>query len=148
MAAQSPRTSGRRRLPTRRRQVWIAAGAATVAVIGVTVAILVSAPLKVTAVYAYPVPARIPACRDSVSLLGTIFINHRGGGSVSYEWIRPDGTISRTSTLYFPMGDAFEHVQMTWVFPQSENGVMVSATLKVLSPNTMSASAPLFYSCF
>jgi hypothetical protein len=63
----------------------------------------------------------------------------------SYEWIRPDGTISPAATLVFPKGQTIEHVQMTWVFPQSENGMQVTAKLKVLSPNTMSASARLFY---
>ena len=131
----------------RRRPIWVSAAVAGLIVIGVVVAVFVFAPLKVTAVYAYPQPARIPACAPSVKVLGTIFINNHGG-NVSYEWIRPDGTISPAATLVFPKGQTIEHVRMTWVFPQSENGMQVTAKLKVLSPSTMSASARLFYYCF
>jgi hypothetical protein len=144
----SPRSKvGSRVPPSRRRPIWVTIAVAGLIAIGVVVAVSVFAPLKVTAVYAYPQPARIPACAPSVKVLGSIFINNPGG-NVSYEWIRPDGTISRAATLFFPKGQAVEHVQMTWVFPQSENGMQVTATLKVLSPNTMSASAKLFYYCF
>ena len=136
------------RVPRRRRRpIWVTAAVAGLIVIGVVVAVFVFAPLKVTAVYAYPQPARIPACAPSVNVLGTIFINNHGG-NVSYQWIRPDGTISPAATLVFPKGQTIEHVQMTWVFPQSENGMQVTAKLKVLSPSTMSASARLFYYCF
>ena len=77
------------RVPRRRRRpIWVTAAVAGLIVIGVVVAVFVFAPLKVTAVYAYPQPARIPACAPSVNVLGTIFINNHGGTSATSGYAR------------------------------------------------------------
>lgn len=103
-------------------------------------------PFRVTDVIAYQA-GPFGRCHQAVTVKGEIFVSGMGG-TVRYEWIRPDGTISPVHTIRFAAEQNSQKVRMDWLFPESENGMPVSATLKVLSPNATSQVARMFYACF
>lgn len=134
-----------RRRSFRLRRPWLLALLAPLVIVIVVVLIVAMTPLKVTGVYAYQ-RSTIAECQGVVTIQGVIDTNGLPG-TVRYEWVRPDGTISPVTTLNFSFGQSSQTVRMTWIFSPQENGVMELAVLMVLTSNAMSSQADLFYYC-
>jgi serine/threonine protein kinase len=136
------------RRPKRRR--WRAAASTfiTAAIIGAVAVILwqrAHDQLKVTAVAV--APAQLPGnrCNVTVTVVGTIQTNSRGG-TVSYEWIRSGGLTSPASAVTAASGHATVRVYLRWSF-RGIGTYHAGATLRVLTPDVASGHTAFTYLC-
>jgi hypothetical protein len=101
--------------------------------------------LKVTAVAV--APAQLPGkqCNVTVTVVGTIETNGRGG-TVSYEWIRSGGLTSPVSAVTAATGHARVQVYLRWTF-RGSGTYHAGATLRVLTPEVASGHTAFTYLC-
>ncbi|MGF1424928.1 hypothetical protein [Kitasatospora sp. LaBMicrA B282] len=100
--------------------------------------------LTVTGVSAHTDPAG-PACGGTQQVIGTLDTDGRAG-TVSYRWLRSDGTVSGTLSQPVLKGTHHTDVVLRWTF-EGHGTMAATATLQVLSPNAHSATASFAYNC-
>ncbi len=137
---RTPRVRG----PKPRLWMIVVPTAMIVAVVGIVAAISGSQ-IRVTGVYAYQA-GTFHSCQAQVTVRGDIVTNGTAG-TVSYEWIWPDGVTSAVTRARFSSGQVSRQISVPWTFPSTESGEKVSAVLRVLEPDAKSAHARLFYLC-
>ncbi|HYZ00469.1 MAG TPA: hypothetical protein VFA92_03155, partial [Candidatus Binatia bacterium] len=77
---------------------------------------------------------------------GTITTNG-AGGTVQYQWTRPDGTQTTPTSVQLQPGSTSSHVSLDFPYTQKQSA-QGQARLRVLSPgNQTSAPANVVYSC-
>jgi hypothetical protein len=68
-------------------------------------------------------------------------------GTVSYQWIWPDGITSAVMGASVSVGQTTAQVSAPFTFVPSESGTYMTAVLRILWPDPQSARARLFYLC-
>jgi serine/threonine-protein kinase len=101
--------------------------------------------LKVTAVAVAPAQPPGNQCNITVSVVGTITTNGRGG-IVSYRWIRGGGLTSPISAVTAASGHATTRVYLQWTF-RGSGTYDATAQLRVLTPDVASGQTAFTYSC-
>jgi hypothetical protein len=104
------------------------------------------APLSVNTVTVTADPARLPC--DAVEVItGTLQTNGRSG-TVTYRWIRSDGTGTDAGPLtqHVPAGQSHTVVVLRWSL-QGHGRLQAKATLQILAPDPSTASATFRYIC-
>jgi hypothetical protein len=129
---------------SRRRRGWLVPLALLIAVLGYLAWPRFGAPFAVSAVTLRVDPARL-SCDSTMVVAGTVQTNG-GGGTVTYHWIRSDGTDSGVLTQRVPAGQPRTEVTLRWTF-QGHGTVHAKATLAVLAPSPRSASVTFPYHC-
>jgi hypothetical protein len=137
---RSPRIRGPR------PRLWmIAVPTAVIVAVAGLVAAISGSQIRVTGVYAYQA-GTFHSCQAQVTVRGDIVTNGTAG-TVSYQWIWPDGVTSAVTRARFSSGQVSRQISVPWTFPSTESGEKVSAVLRVLEPDAKSAHARLFYLC-
>jgi len=88
----------------------------------------------VTNVSAFVSPPSSNSCPTTFSFNGTITTN--GAGTVTYQWIRSDGTFGTIRTLSFAFAGTQNVASETWALNSNLSGW---ARVQVLSPNNLSS---------
>ncbi|MFE0463063.1 hypothetical protein ACFW1A_27790 [Kitasatospora sp. NPDC058965] len=128
----------------RRRSVWLIPLLVLLLVLGYLGWQWWSPALAVTGVSVQTDPAG-PACGGVQTVIGTV--DTKGGaGTVTYRWLRSDGTVSDSITQAVPRGTHHTQVTLRWTF-EGKGTMSATATLVVLSPGSRTASAAFNYSC-
>jgi cytochrome c5 len=86
-----------------------------------------------------------PSCDGTAVVTGTLETNG-GAGTVTYHWIRSDGTDSGTLSQQVSAGERSTDVVLRWTF-QGHGTMEATATLQVLTPDQHSASVSFPYNC-
>jgi hypothetical protein len=102
-------------------------------------------PLTVDAVVAGGPVRPSPNCDGTVVVTGTVMTRGRAG-TVRYRWRTSDGNRSQVLTQQVPGGSNPIKVALRWTF-RSGNGLQLTATLDILSPNVRSASVAFPFTC-
>jgi hypothetical protein len=85
------------------------------------------------------------ACDGTATITATIHTNG-ANGTITYRWRRSDGTESDILRQQTTKGPTDVHVVLLWSF-HGHGSLNATATLEVLSPSQLSASATFAYSC-
>jgi hypothetical protein len=102
-------------------------------------------PLVVNSAIVAPAADPNGKCNVQVDVVGTIVTNGNGG-TISYEWLRSDGTTSGLLNQTVLDGTTSTQVHLFWQF-SGRGTKKVTATLKVHSPNVTEAKTEFTYSC-
>jgi hypothetical protein len=134
----------------RKRRRWRAAASTfvTAAILGAVGVILwqrAHDQLRVAAVSVATAQPPGKRCNVTVSVVGTIETNDRGG-TVSYEWIRGGGLTSPVSAVTAATGHATVRVYLRWTF-RGSGTYHGEATLRVLTPEVASGHTAITYLC-
>jgi hypothetical protein len=89
--------------------------------------------------------ASAAACDDTVDVTGVITTNGRAG-TVTYRWVRSDGTTSGVLREVLPSGRKQARVHLLWTF-RGEGLYRARATLRVLTPSGETAGTRFTYDC-
>lgn len=84
-------------------------------------------------------------CDGTATVAATMHTNGVNG-TITYRWRRSDGTVSDTLRQHAAKGSSDVHVVLLWSF-HGQGTMKASATLEVLSPSQLSASASFTYTC-
>jgi hypothetical protein len=84
-------------------------------------------------------------CDGTATVTATMHTNG-ANGTITYRWRRSDGTVSDTLRQQTVKGSNDVHVVLLWSF-HGQGTMNATATLEVLSPGQLSASATFVYSC-
>ncbi|MER6125067.1 hypothetical protein ABT173_20975 [Streptomyces sp. NPDC001795] len=123
---------------------WLLPLAVLIAVLGYLAWQRYGPPLAVTGASVHTDPGG-PGCDGTAAITGTLRTNGRAG-DVSYRWKRSDGTVSDTLHQQIARGTRHPDVVLRWTF--NGHGTMrATATLEVLSPDPVTASATFTYRC-
>ena len=95
--------------------------------------------------------AAVTVASSALTCDGTANVNaemHTNGnaGTITYRWRRSDGTVSDPLRQQVTRGSTDVHVVLLWSF-HGQGTMNATATLEVLSPNQMTASATFAYTC-
>ncbi|MEV6106613.1 hypothetical protein AB0M28_18120 [Streptomyces sp. NPDC051940] len=86
-----------------------------------------------------------PACDSAADIVATVHTNGRGG-SVSYRWVRSDGTRSGVLKERFSRGQDEARIHLLWRF-EGEGTVNAKAELVITEPSPRTSSVEFTYSC-
>jgi len=133
-----------------KRRRWRAAVSTfiTAAIIGAVAVVLwqrAHDQLKVTAVAVAPAQPPGNQCNVTVTVVGTIQTNGRGG-TVSYQWIRNGGLKTPVTAVTAGSGHAAVLVYLRWSF-HGRGTYHAGATLRVLTPGAASGHTAFTYLC-
>ncbi|MEU6652841.1 hypothetical protein ABZ904_26275 [Streptomyces sp. NPDC046900] len=84
-------------------------------------------------------------CDETADLVGVLRTNGRKG-TLSYRWVRNDGTASATLHAAVAQGHDQARVHLLWTF-QGRGHYAATAELRVLSPTRRTASVQFTYDC-
>jgi hypothetical protein len=98
----------------------------------------------VSAVTVRATAARV-SCDGTAVIDGSLATNG-SAGTVTYHWIRSDGTDSGPLTQQVPAGQSHTEVVLRWTF-QGHGTFRAKATLQLLAPSPRSASVSFPYHC-
>ncbi|MFD3310548.1 hypothetical protein [Streptomyces sp. NPDC058694] len=84
-------------------------------------------------------------CDSTADIVGMITTNGRPG-TLSYRWVRSDGTTSAVLREVMPEGRKQARVHLLWTF-RGEGRYRAQAELHVLSPNRHTATMRFAYDC-
>ncbi|MFJ1967572.1 hypothetical protein ACIO93_02775 [Streptomyces sp. NPDC087903] len=84
-------------------------------------------------------------CDGTVDLVGVITTNGRPG-TLTYRWVRSDGTTSGVLREVLPSGRKHARVHLLWTF-EGKGLYRARATLRVLSPTEATAGTRFTYAC-
>lgn len=84
-------------------------------------------------------------CDSTADVVGVVTTNGRPG-TVSYRWVRSDGTASEVLHEVMARGQKTARLHLRWTF-QGEGRYEARAELRVLSPTPHTAVTDLTYSC-
>ncbi|WP_225321004.1 hypothetical protein [Streptomyces luteolifulvus] len=85
-------------------------------------------------------------CDGTADIVGLLTTNGRPG-TVSYRWVRSDGTTSDVLREVTPQGRKQARVHLLWTF-QGEGRYRAQAELHILSPTRDTATIQFTYDCF
>ncbi|MER6134147.1 hypothetical protein [Streptomyces sp. NPDC001815] len=85
------------------------------------------------------------ACDSTADIVGVITTNGRPG-TLSYRWVRSDGTTSAVLREVLPAGRKKARVHLLWSF-QGEGRYRAQAELHVLSPGRHTSTIRFLYDC-
>jgi len=132
----------------RRTQRWILPLTVLILVIAVLIYYLwgrgPSDTLVVTSVTVQP-SAMVVGCNGTERLTAELATNG-GSGSVEYQWLRSDGTVSDRLSQSVAQGTRHVSLVLEWSF-DGYGAMDATATLSVLSPQTHRAAASFTYRC-
>lgn len=146
VAAEEPRED--RALATRRRnQRWILPLTVLILVIAIVIYYLWGRNGTRLAVSSVSVrtSATSLSCGQTERLTG-VFTTNGGGGTITYQWLRSDGTESDRLTQTVDSGSRQASVVLAWNF-DGYGEFDATATLRVLSPGGAEADARFTYGC-
>ncbi|MDB1089823.1 hypothetical protein PJ985_19895 [Streptomyces sp. ACA25] len=86
-----------------------------------------------------------PACDGTAEVIGVVGTNGQPG-SVSYRWLRSDGTSSGTLEETFARGQRSAELRLRWTF-RGRGTYAAAAELEILSPGQRTADVRFTYSC-
>lgn len=84
-------------------------------------------------------------CDSTADIVGVITTNGRPG-TLSYRWVRSDGTTSAVLSEVMPGGQKKARVHLLWTF-RGEGHYRAQAELHVLSPSRHTATIRFVYDC-
>ncbi|WP_051969438.1 hypothetical protein [Kitasatospora azatica] len=128
----------------RRRPVLLVAVLLLLAVLGYLAWQRFAPPLAVTAVSVRTDPAG-PNCDGTAVVVGTLETDGRAG-TVSYRWLRSDGTVSEELKQPVRKGRHHTDVVLRWTF-EGKGTMAATATLQVDSPTSRTAATSFTYTC-
>ncbi|HKD96394.1 MAG TPA: hypothetical protein VKB69_02220, partial [Micromonosporaceae bacterium] len=133
------------RARARYRLYWLlTAGLGIVAI--AAVALLVLTGHKALTVKSLSVAApKAAGCNGTVDVVATV-VTDGNAGTVSYQWSRSDGTDVQRASVDVSKGTTSTPIHLQWTFHGKAN-FHGTATLKILSPGSATASAPVTYTC-
>lgn len=134
------RTEEKRRRPGR----YLLAGLVLLAVVGFLLWQHFATPVSIGSV---TVSAEKPSltCGQSELITATLHTNG-GSGTVHYQWVRSDGTVSGALTQSVPSGVRQVQLPLRWTVTGQGN-FQGTATLKITSPGSATGTAVFNYSC-
>ncbi|MDH6108878.1 hypothetical protein P3T36_002242 [Kitasatospora sp. MAP12-15] len=100
--------------------------------------------VQVTGVAVHTDPAG-PGCNGTAVVTGTLQTDG-GTGTVRYRWERSDGTLSDDLSQPIAKGSKHTDVVLRWTF-DGHGSMRATATLDVLSPQSLSAATTFTYTC-
>ncbi|MEU6344071.1 hypothetical protein ABZ883_24365 [Streptomyces sp. NPDC046977] len=139
-AVPGPAAARRRRGPRR----YLLAGAVLLAVLAYLAWQRFGPGLAVREVTVAAVPSA-PSCDTRVDVVATVRTNGRAG-TITYRWLRNDGTSSNTLYEKVPRGRATTRLHLLWTF-HGHGTYDARAELRVSAPGSRSATAAFTYTC-
>ncbi|MFB6618518.1 hypothetical protein ACIGFK_28290 [Streptomyces sp. NPDC085524] len=86
-----------------------------------------------------------PACDAAADVVAVVGTNGRPG-TVTYRWVRSDGTQSERLTERVPSGQREARLHLLWTF-QGRGSYPAKAELQLLTPERRTAAVEFTYSC-
>ena len=133
---------------TRRRRRWLLSWLLPLLVLIAVIVILLwqrSGPSLAITNAAVTVASPTLTCDGTANVNAEMHTNGNSG-TITYRWRRSDGTVSDPLRQQVTRGSTDVHVVLLWSF-HGQGSMNATATLEVLSPNQMTASATFTYSC-
>ncbi|GGT15511.1 MULTISPECIES: hypothetical protein [Streptomyces] len=132
----------------RRRPEWrryTLAGAVLLGVLGYLLWQEFGPGLAVREVSAATADGRDPGCDSTADVVALVRTNGRPG-TITYRWLRSDGTRTEALTERVPRGRDEARLHLLWTF-RGEGVLEASATVEILSPDTRTARTAFTYRC-
>jgi hypothetical protein len=123
---------------------YVLAGAVLLAVVGFLLWQRLATPLSVGSVTVSASRAEL-TCGQTELVTATLHTNG-GSGTVHYQWVRSDGTVSSPLTQSVPSGVHQVPLPLRWTVTGQGN-FQGTATLKITSPGSATGTAVFNYSC-
>jgi hypothetical protein len=139
-AAHHGRPEEKRRSPGR----YILAGLVLLAVVAFLLWQHFATPVSIKSVTVAAEKASL-TCGQTELITATLQTNG-GSGTVHYQWVRSDGTVSGALTQSVPSGAHQVQLPLRWTVTGQGN-FQGTATLKITSPGTATGTAAFNYSC-
>ncbi|HWG28558.1 hypothetical protein [Actinospica sp.] len=131
----------------RRSRRWILPLTVLILVIAVLIYFLWGRTTNAVAVDSVAVKASTPTVTcGQTERLSAVITTNGGSGTLTYQWVRSDGTTSAVLTQNVNTGEHQASVALLWNF-DGYGALDATATLHVLSPGHASGSASFHYTC-